>query len=100
MAEREGLLGAAPLAPSGPPPLHGDVVSHRSAALGSNLRVLTMASTHHKYKRPRSGPFVFGGERGIRTLDGLLTHTPLAGARLQPLGHLSKNLKLRTGSGV
>src|SRR5690606_4741806 len=30
-----------------------------------------------------------GGERGIRTLDGLLTHTPLAGERLQPLGHLS-----------
>ena len=32
---------------------------------------------------------LFGGERGIRTLDGLLTHTPLAGERLQPLGHLS-----------
>ena len=32
---------------------------------------------------------VYGGERGIRTLDGLLTHTPLAGERLQPLGHLS-----------
>ncbi len=32
-----------------------------------------------------------GGERGIRTLDGLLTHTPLAGERLQPLGHLSKS---------
>ena len=30
-----------------------------------------------------------GGEGGIRTLDGLLTHTPLAGERLQPLGHLS-----------
>ncbi len=36
---------------------------------------------------------LIGGERGIRTLDGLfLTHTPLAGERLQPLGHLSKNL--------
>ena len=32
---------------------------------------------------------LFGGEGGIRTLDGLLTHTPLAGERLQPLGHLS-----------
>ena len=32
-----------------------------------------------------------GGEGGIRTLDGLLTHTPLAGERLQPLGHLSNN---------
>ena len=33
-----------------------------------------------------------GGEGGIRTLDGLLTHTPLAGERLQPLGHLSGKL--------
>ena len=33
--------------------------------------------------------FQSGGERGIRTLDGLLTYTPLAGARLRPLGHLS-----------
>ena len=31
-----------------------------------------------------------GGEGGIRTLDGLLTHTPLAGERLRPLGHLSR----------
>src|SRR5688572_4396586 len=31
----------------------------------------------------------FGGERGIRTLEGLLTLTPLAGVRLRPLGHLS-----------
>src|ERR1700691_704556 len=30
-----------------------------------------------------------GGERGIRTLEGLLTPTPLAGVRLRPLGHLS-----------
>ena len=30
-----------------------------------------------------------GGEEGIRTLDGLLAHTPLAGERLRPLGHLS-----------
>ena len=34
-----------------------------------------------------------GGEGGIRTLDGLLTHTPLAGERLRPLGHLSKDLR-------
>jgi hypothetical protein len=33
---------------------------------------------------------LYGGERGIRTLDRGLTYTPLAGARLQPLGHLSK----------
>jgi hypothetical protein len=30
-----------------------------------------------------------GGETGIRTLDGGIPHTPLAGERLQPLGHLS-----------
>ena len=30
-----------------------------------------------------------GREEGIRTLDALLTHTPLAGERLRPLGHLS-----------
>ena len=34
--------------------------------------------------------FNHGGERGIRTLDTLLTYTPLAGERLQPLGHLSR----------
>jgi hypothetical protein len=32
---------------------------------------------------------IYGGERGIRTLEGLLTLTPLAGVRLRPLGHLS-----------
>ena len=47
------------------------------------------ASLHRIYRRPHAGPSIYGGERGIRTLDGLLTHTPLAGARLQPLGHLS-----------
>ena len=36
-----------------------------------------------------TGKFSTGGERGIRTLEGLLTLTPLAGARLRPLGHLS-----------
>ena len=30
---------------------------------------------------------VYGGEGGIRTLDELLTHTPLAGERFQPLSH-------------
>ena|GEM_PF-2921441 len=32
---------------------------------------------------------VNGGEEGIRTLEKLLTSTPLAGERLRPLGHLS-----------
>ena len=35
----------------------------------------------------------FGGERGIRTLEGLLALTPLAGVRLRPLGHLSGAIK-------
>src|SRR5487761_544338 len=49
---------------------------------------------------------VFGGERGIRTLEGLLTLTPLAGVRLRPLGHLSDLGKLlaaqalRRGTGL
>jgi hypothetical protein len=43
-----------------------------------------------KRKSPhKAGSFVYGGEGGIRTLDTLLTYTPLAGARLQPLGHFS-----------
>ena len=41
-----------------------------------------------RMRRPL-GTRLFGGEGGIRTLDGLLTHTPLAGERLKPLGHLS-----------
>src|SRR5207247_10852467 len=36
----------------------------------------------------------FGGERGIRTLEGLLTLTPLAGVRLRPLGHLSAHWEM------
>ena len=31
-----------------------------------------------------------GGERGIRTLDTLLTYTDVPGLRIQPLCHLSK----------
>ena len=35
-----------------------------------------------------------GGERGIRTLGTLLTHTHFPGVLLQPLGHLSREEKL------
>ena len=35
----------------------------------------------------------FGGERGIRTLDTLLTYTDVPGLRIQPLCHLSKLLR-------
>ena len=49
-----------------------------------------LAAQPNKRKSPAMrGFFFYGGERGIRTLDTLLTYTPLAGARLQPLGQLS-----------
>lgn len=35
------------------------------------------------------------GERGIRTLDTLLTYTRFPGVLLQPLGHLSSNKRVR-----
>ena len=35
---------------------------------------------------------MFGGERGIRTLDTLLTYTRFPSVRLQPLGHLSDKI--------
>ncbi len=37
----------------------------------------------------RSARRLDGGEGGIRTLDRGLAYTPLAGERLQPLGHLT-----------
>ena len=41
-------------------------------------------------KKPAiAGFLLIGGERGIRTLDTLLTYTHFPGVRLQPLGHLS-----------
>ena len=43
---------------------------------------------------------VTGGERGIRTLDTLLTYTPLAGERFRPLSHLSEFLLSSTGIGT
>ena len=42
-----------------------------------------------------------GGERGIRTLEGLLTLTPLAGERFRPLSHLSNVVpRARTAHGT
>ncbi len=45
------------------------------------------------------GRVLTGGEGGIRTLDGILSHTPLAGERLRPLGHLSSQWS-RSISGI
>ena len=53
---------------------------------GSNPRFVAATTEGSK---PTGVDVPRGGEGGIRTLDGLLTHTPLAGARLRPLGHLS-----------
>ena len=39
-----------------------------------------------------------GGEEGIRTLDAGLPHTPLAGERLRPLGHLSTAVDSEAGA--
>ena len=48
----------------------------------------TSLSFRHK-KRDFVPCLAPGGEGGIRTLDRGLAYTPLAGERLQPLGHLS-----------
>ena len=43
------------------------------------------------YRKPGLPSFgLHGGEGGIRTLDTGLGYTPLAGERLQPLGHLTR----------
>ena len=55
----------------------------------------------HIKEVPSGTSFICGGERGIRTLDGLLAHTPLAGERLRParpsLQGYNINTKPRTG---
>ncbi len=48
--------------------------------LSEPLIILFLSACVNLYLKALSG-----GERGIRTLDGLLTHTPLAGERLRPL---------------
>ena len=54
------------------------------------IRARKRGATLGEIKSPhKAGCFVYGGEGGIRTLDTLLTYTPLAGERLQPLGHFS-----------
>ena len=58
---------------------------HEAPEFGSRMAVEHPPGRVSACSTKRNG----GGERGIRTLDGLLTHTPLAGARLRPLGHLS-----------
>ena len=46
---------------------------------------------HVRHQTKYESSFVVnGGERGIRTLDTLLTYTDVPGLRIQPLCHLSK----------
>ena len=62
--------------------------------IGSNHRVLIKPPTPSRSKKDPNRSFLnFGGEGGIRTLDTRLTYTPLAGERLQPLGHFSVLLR-------
>ena len=99
---RRGGEGLRRQSPAKLPQPHGYVVVRA-------LQVLEMMARPERFELPTSwfvamrsiqlsyGRKIFdvpslgrsGGERGIRTLDGLLTHTPLAGVRLRPLGHLS-----------
>ena len=53
------------------------------------FKSLEMASLGYESEAVR---FVqmYGGERGIRTLEGVLALTPLAGERFRPLSHLSE----------
>ena len=62
----------------------------KGTAKTSLMLFMALTSRIHSQEFDSKGKnFEYGGERGIRTLDGLLTHTPLAGERLRPLGHLS-----------
>ena len=65
----------------------------QSLILSENINEYSNEYLHMSHKQKarynRAFSVLTGGEGGIRTLDTLLTYTPLAGARLQPLGHFS-----------
>ena len=69
---------------------HFDLAVSRPFALVSNRRGFSPSKFFETQKSPLKRR-LFGGEGGIRTLDTLLTYTPLAGERLQPLGHFTIN---------
>ena len=62
---------------------------------GRVKKVYSLRSSVFSLKPPT---VVAGGEGGIRTLEGLLTLTPLAGERFRPLSHLSVNPNCIEGS--
>ncbi len=57
-----------------------------SAATGGTLKSRTRSQMKNA---PNGALLVNGGERGIRTLDTLLTYTRFPSVLLKPLGHLS-----------
>ena len=93
MAEKEGLI-RSPLPPANPPPRGATPVGFASKLCSAQSLSNQRIRPHHPLPKTQKGPcgtlHVFGGEGGIRTLDTLLTYTPLAGERLQPLGHFSR----------
>ena len=100
----ELMFAAAPLIPrlrSGPPsPRRSGVLRRRYRGevepKGSNPALAHTNKSEKRVKAPSSHFYIhIGGEGGIRTLEGLLTLTPLAGARLRPLGHLSGRTSIR-----
>jgi hypothetical protein len=76
-------------------PLGQRILPLRASAVQICSRQISRTLSSPRTRYPLYSHFIcisaygIGGERGIRTLDGLLTHTPLAGVRLRPLGHLS-----------
>ena len=99
MAEREGGIDSFAVA-------SGELTQRGATPVGFASKLCSAQSLSNQRIRPyrplpktKKGPCgtlrVFGGEGGIRTLDTLLTYTPLAGERLQPLGHFSRFCLLR-----
>ena len=94
---REGLFARVACSPLRGRRRFAPPLSRRTlrVLLGSNPVCLASITRHKKSSHsPRHCEgsvnfFCSGGERGIRTLEGLLTLTPLAGERFRPLSHLS-----------
>ena len=91
--EKEGLIRAAlpsPLSPlRGAPPCGLRVQTLPGAEFVEPWVLISPIRRLNKNASTREAFCLDGGEGGIRTLDTLLTYTPLAGERLQPLGHFS-----------
>ena len=71
-------------------PLRGSVAARLGLIATQSVEPGEASHPLSPTKKPSvAGPFLIGGERGIRTLDTLLTYTHFPGVRLQPLGHLT-----------